>query len=147
VVANRIKVSKVVLDARLDEEHRGIPYNVGRRRIRKDKRTAKGRNYRRPPTKITRPDADTDEEDELAGDGEDDADNVDELAGNGEDDGEDFDDADNIGWRPDADIEEEDELAGDGEDESDEDSLGPSDNEGMSDADEDSDDSKMSVEV
>jgi hypothetical protein len=50
----RLKASKAVVEARLDQEHAGIPYKMGRREYRKHQRSAKRLNYRQPPKKHRR---------------------------------------------------------------------------------------------
>jgi len=47
----RLKASKAVVEARLDQEHRGIPYKMGRREYTNRQRSAKRLNYRQPPKK------------------------------------------------------------------------------------------------
>ena len=56
----QVKASKAMIEARLDEQHRNIPFNEGRlktRRVRKackrevKRRSGKKNNYRKPPVK------------------------------------------------------------------------------------------------
>jgi hypothetical protein len=56
----QVKAGKVIIEARLDEQHRNIPFNEGRLKARQAKkarkretkrRTGKQNNYRKPPVK------------------------------------------------------------------------------------------------
>lgn len=48
-VTVRVKASNAVIEARLDQEHRGIPLKLGQARRRQQQRSAKQANYRKPP--------------------------------------------------------------------------------------------------
>lgn len=90
--ATRLKISQVVLDAKLDEEHCGIPFKVGRRKTCQDKRSSRRKNFRQPP-KHTQVSTDSDEEeDQLMDDDANEGD--DENATNSSDDEEDDDGSD-----------------------------------------------------
>jgi hypothetical protein len=63
----RIRASNAVITARLDEEHRGIPYRSGRKKFLAARRSAKSRNYRKPPTKPAKATKHGDADDQQSG--------------------------------------------------------------------------------
>ena len=93
-VATRLKVSQAILDAKLDEEHRGIPFDETRRRSRKKNRSSRRKNFRRPPKRTqTSPDGEDQLFDDSAGEGDDE----DESEGDDDEDDEDGSDEDEEG--------------------------------------------------
>jgi hypothetical protein len=87
-VRRRVKASTAVIAAKLDQEHRGIPYKVSRREYRDRQKSWKKANFRKPPARREEAQAEESSVDESDGDSTDDSDDTQDDGGSGSSDSE-----------------------------------------------------------